>query len=294
MPGKHGQQDLIAAPSGPVQTPNPLQNHAFSDLARLSLSSRAEPRLGRAGGSSDPQTAWEGCADRSKGRTTDGEYASRRTFAADGARAAARRGRQQHRERQHHRLQGRQVAVRGISELERARRQLRRRRPPRQLRAGPRHLPRPRSGPDASRPTIRSMSPSTATASWWCRRRPASATPATARCRSTTRASSSRWPATRCSAPAARSCSSRPTTTSRSPPTAPITVLEGVNRTSTRSAASCGSSASPTPQQLLKEGSNLFSAAAGVAARSPTPASQVQQGFDREIQRQFGRRDDAA
>ncbi len=42
----------------------------------------------------------------------------------------------------------------------------------------------------SSRPAIRSTSPSTATPSWWCRRRAASATPATARCRSTPPASS--------------------------------------------------------------------------------------------------------
>ena len=54
-----------------------------------------------------------------------------------------------------------------------------------QLRARPRHLARPEPGPDPSRPATRSTSRSTATASWWCRRRAASATPATARCRST-------------------------------------------------------------------------------------------------------------
>ena len=55
-------------------------------------------------------------------------------------------------------------------------------------------------------------------------RRTASATPATARCRSTPRASSSPSTATRCSATTARSSSSTPTATSRSPRTARITV----------------------------------------------------------------------
>src|ERR1700759_44749 len=49
-----------------------------------------------------------------KGSTTDGEYASRRIVTADGSGAAARCHLQQHRQREHQRLQGRQVAVRGI------------------------------------------------------------------------------------------------------------------------------------------------------------------------------------
>src|SRR5687768_6674168 len=44
-----------------------------------------------------------------KGRTTDGEYASRRTIAADGAGTADGCRRQQRRQRQHQRLQGRPV-----------------------------------------------------------------------------------------------------------------------------------------------------------------------------------------
>ena len=62
-------------------------------------------------------------------------------------------------------------------------------------------------------------------------RRPANATPATAACRSTTRASSSPRAAIRCSAPAARSCSSRPTTTINVAADGTVTVLEGTGRT---------------------------------------------------------------
>ena len=75
--------------------------------------------------------------------------------------------------------------------LERARGQFRRLRPPRPLRAGPRHLPRFRAGPEradqepARRRDRRRRLPGGADA------RAASATPATANCRSTTRASSS-------------------------------------------------------------------------------------------------------
>ena len=69
----------------------------------------------------------------------------------------------------------------------------------------PRHLARHEPGRRSSTPAIRSTSPSTATASWSCRRRTASATPATARCRSTPPASSSPATAIRCSATAARS-----------------------------------------------------------------------------------------
>src|SRR5258705_6555647 len=56
-----------------------------------------------------------------EGENTDGEYASRRTFTADGAGAADGRRRQQRRERQHQRLQGRPVDVPGISRLGRER-----------------------------------------------------------------------------------------------------------------------------------------------------------------------------
>ena len=72
-----------------------------------------------------------------------------------------------------------------------------------------------------SRPTIRSTSPSAATASSRCRPRAASATPATAICSSTITGQLVTLRRTRCSAPPARSCSSRPTTTSTSPRTAP-------------------------------------------------------------------------
>src|SRR5260370_26284603 len=50
-------------------------------------------------------------ADRSEGRSTDAERASRRTFAADDAGAAAQRRGQQQRERHDVRLQGRAMAV---------------------------------------------------------------------------------------------------------------------------------------------------------------------------------------
>src|SRR3954471_7802654 len=52
--------------------------------------------------------AWESSTLESmKGRTTDGEYASRRTIAADGAGTADGCRRQQRRQHQHQRLQGR-------------------------------------------------------------------------------------------------------------------------------------------------------------------------------------------
>src|SRR5258705_8376262 len=55
-----------------------------------------------------------------QGRTTDAEYASDRTFAADGAGTADGCRRQQRRERQHHGLQGRPLAVRRTSDAGRA------------------------------------------------------------------------------------------------------------------------------------------------------------------------------
>src|SRR6185437_3442557 len=99
----------------------------FSNLARLSLRTWRTARLGRAsrGSAKDRQgigkAAWEsGGADRTKGRTTGGERASHRTFATDHARAPSRADRQQPRERQYQRLQGRPDAVRGVSLLGRA------------------------------------------------------------------------------------------------------------------------------------------------------------------------------
>ena len=107
-------------------------------------------------------------------------------------------------------------------------------------------------------------------------RRAASATPATAICRSTISASSSRLPAIPCSAPPARSCSSRPITTSTSRPTAPSRCWKASSRTnSIRGKLRLVSFADA--QSLLKQGGNLF--AAGASAPQPDLKSTVQQGF---------------
>jgi len=84
---------------------------------------------------------------------------------------------------------------------------------------------------------------------------PASATPATAACRSTTRASCDRRgdPVLGTSA---RSCSSRPTMTSTLPPTA-MSPSSSTGHTVTRSAASLRLVSFAQAQRLLKEGSNL-------------------------------------
>src|SRR5216684_4154470 len=133
LPGKHGQQALIAAPPASAKTSNPLSNRYFLNWHGFRCG-YGEPRLGRAFRFASSATSLGGPrADHLKGRTTDGEYASRRTFAADDAGTADGCRRQQRRERQHQRLQGRQVAVFRISELGRARRQLRRPLPHRQL-----------------------------------------------------------------------------------------------------------------------------------------------------------------
>src|ERR1700730_11676644 len=91
----------------------PLIKSPFSELARLSLTSQGT-------------AAWESLAvrlirktepgrvllaDRKQGENHDGECASRRTFAADGVGAADGCHRQQRRERQHQRFQGRPVDV---------------------------------------------------------------------------------------------------------------------------------------------------------------------------------------
>ena len=158
-----------------------------------------------------------------------------------------------------------------------------RRRPARELRAdrGTWHdLSRARS----SAPATRSTSPSTATPSWRCRRRAASATPATARCRSTPPASSSPATAIRCWATTARSRSSPPTTTSSSAGDGTITRARRQQRQPTRCAASCSSSPSTNPQQLQKDGSSTFAATGGVhaAAGDDTPRRA---GRHREVER---------
>src|SRR4029078_1893759 len=105
------------------QNAYPLKNPTLPDLARLSLSNWRDlpawesPKVYDRSG----PRAWESqFSDRSKGRTTDGEYASRRTFAADDAGTADGCRCQQRCQHQHDRLQGRPVAVRGISALARA------------------------------------------------------------------------------------------------------------------------------------------------------------------------------
>src|SRR5271169_3119463 len=105
LPGKHGQQDLIAAPTISFLSIKLLKNIRFIEWHGF-RSDLGEPRLGRALRFSDPQAAWEGKGYGSfRGRTSDGECASHRTFAANGAGTAARYRCQQHRQRQHGGLQ---------------------------------------------------------------------------------------------------------------------------------------------------------------------------------------------
>ena len=145
------------------------------------------------------------------------------------------------------------------------------------LRAGPRDLPRFRAGRRPSRPRTRSMSRSTATASSWCRPRPASATPATAACRSTRRASSSPPrgnPVLGTSGPIVFQPTDQDITIAAD---GNITVREGTNRIdSVRGKLRLVNFAQP--QKLVKEGSNLYSRR---RRRAPQPdtASQVRQGF---------------
>src|SRR4030081_289590 len=85
LPGKHGQQDLSADPVLSGKTPNSFKNLRFPTWHGF-RSDHSEPRLGRAWRFAQirKRPGRARCAS-SKGRTTDGEYASRRTFAADGA-----------------------------------------------------------------------------------------------------------------------------------------------------------------------------------------------------------------
>ena len=158
-----------------------------------------------------------------------------------------------------------------------ARSPVHRQRPARQLRAGPRHLDRfqPRRDP-AHRQSAQRRHRRQAAISW-CRRRAASAIPATARSRSTPPASSSPAKAIRCSATAARSRFSPPTTTSSSARTA---------------SSPCARARAPPdsqrgklqivgfdqPQQLQKDGGSTFMAPDGVNAGPAPPGTRVMQG----------------
>ena len=115
-----------------------------------------------------------------------------------------------------------------------------------QLRAGPRDLARPRQGPleRTGNPLDVAID---GTASSRCRRRAASATRATARCRSTTTANSSPAKAIRCSANPARSRFSRTTAASPSAPTAPSACARATTPRLNRSAANSASSAFDKP-----------------------------------------------
>ena len=149
-----------------------------------------------------------------------------------------------------------------------AREPLPRRRPQPQLRAGPRHLARFPARARRSRPATRSTSRSTATASWWCRRRAASATRATARCRSTPPASSSPAsgdPVLGDGGPIV--FQPRPQRLDQ-PTDGTITVREGVHhRPGARQAAP--RPASTSRRRLQKDGASLFRAPGG--RRTPQP-----------------------
>ena len=192
-----------------------------------------------------------------------------------GARPRNGRGRQQHREHQHHRLQGRRFAVRGISQLRRARRPDRQ---PRELRARPRRLARYEPGADRAHRQSARCRRSTAKASWWCRRRAANATPATARCRSTPPASSSPATAIRCSATAARSRLQPNDRQVSDQPRRHDQRARRQRRKSIRCAASFGWSPSTNPQQLQKDGSSTFNATGRRAAASRRRPRGIMQG----------------
>ena len=127
-----------------------------------------------------------------------------------------------------------------------------------ELRAGPRAPGTISARARSSRPATRSTSRSTATPSSWCRRRAASATPATARCRSTRSGQLVTSDGDRgARRQRADPVPDRPTATSRSIPTARSRCARAPTPP-IRRAASCGSCASTQPQQLQKDGADLF------------------------------------
>ena len=218
------------------------------------------------------------------GSLTDGERLSRRTVAPDRAPARAGRRREQHREPEHDRLQGRQRRVPRTSDAGRAREPVPRRRPPAQLRAGPRDLARSRARARCSRPAIRSTSRSATTPSSPCRRRAANATRATARCRSTRPASSSPRRACRCigqNGPIVFQPNDRDVSISTD---GTISVREGSNTTdSLRGKLRL---ASFDAAAAAAEGRHLDLHGAGRrAGADAAPTVRVKQGVDREVER---------
>src|SRR5262252_365574 len=111
LPGKHGQQDLSAAALRQRKTPKRFKSLNFLNWHGF----RSEPcRTARAWESlkAGSMGSLQRLGERQmrtgpEGSTTDAEYASDRTFTADGSGAAARCHLQQHRQREHQRLQGR-------------------------------------------------------------------------------------------------------------------------------------------------------------------------------------------
>ena len=191
-----------------------------------------------------------------------------RTVAADRAAARARRRRQQRRQHQHHRLQGRRLGVRGIP-VPTARADAFPARPARQLRAGPRHLARHEPGPDRAHRQSARRRHRRQRLLRRADRRAASATPATARCRSTPPASSSPTKAIAVLGDGGPIVFSRTTATSRSATTA----RSRAARAPTRPARMRGKLRLvdfDNPQQLQKDGSSTFAAPNGV---TPQPVA---------------------
>ena len=246
----------------------------FLPLARR-LQSSGEPRLGRAAAARSGEACLGRAASRSsKGSMTDGECASDRTVATDRAAARARRRRQQHRQHEHHRLQGRRLDVRGIPDA--GARAGRSAAPTaRQLRAGPRDLARhERQG--AVEQTGNPLDVAIDGDGFLVVQTP--------RGERYTRNGSLQINADRRARHQRRATGARRRrpdhvpadrpTTSRSAPTARSACARAI-RTADSRAASCGSSPSPTPQQLQKDGDGTFNRADGV---TPQPAPRRARG----------------
>src|SRR6201987_1662473 len=97
----------------PIPTSNSLKESSFPDWHGFRCVLQRTAAWESLGGLKDPRSqAWEGNGSRIvQGRTSDGECASHRTFAANGACAAAEHHCQQYRERKYRGLQDRQPAV---------------------------------------------------------------------------------------------------------------------------------------------------------------------------------------
>ena len=115
LPGRRLRRTEFAGRRDRAILAKPLIFTDISPLARGLHAMTASHGLGELAVDDDRRRLGR-AAGRQQGEQADGECPPDRTVAADRARARTRSRREQHREPEHHRLQGRRLGVRGISD----------------------------------------------------------------------------------------------------------------------------------------------------------------------------------